>query len=562
MGLSALSGYPALTILTGMYICLWAAGRSLWANNVDGSATEVALTRRIAQGARTLAIWAATGIVVLSPCFFAFFYEGPGYHSRVGPLSRFWAVQVNALHPGALATLASPYLPLLKFKYPALWNYTDVSSCSIYAGVLVTMFGVLALVRRSEPFRLWVAGIAALNLGCALGIALPLRGWMYDLLPPTRYFRHSSMFRCYFVFSLCVLAIWGLKDLSKNLSLRQSSCRRKLLFIVPACGICAACAIMLVTRSVGSNLRDLPSEEIFRFAILWTTIFSLAIAMRFLTASMQTRLVIPALILIAVFDGLISRDLSAPIMEVQGRNAEMRWAALDRSHSSAVSPVQYQRRIEPCGNPCDKNDQLIDKVPVVNGYSAQESWYYQMFLNSPELVRTALGKDRTWFSASAVQLPWTEGCFAEFEKEARASGQIPLIVEAPSLLLHPAPSAWIWQTSTAGCQTALGHAESLEPISIALLRSEPDALDVSLQAPRDGWVLFTDRWARGWRAKVNGRAVPVFSGNFVFRAVRVKSGANRIEFRFVPNITLAFVVLSWATLGFVALGTLLRARPV
>jgi hypothetical protein len=170
-----------------------------------------------------------------------------------------------------------------------------------------------------------------------------------------------------------------------------------------------------------------------------------------------------------------------------------------------------------------------------------------------------MGKERTWFSSSAVQLPWTAGCFEEFEKQARASGEAPLIVQTPGMVLHPAPSGWPGENHAAGCPAPIGKPENMEPISMALLRSEPDALDVSVQAPRDGWVLFTDRWARGWQATVNGHAVPLFCGNFIFRAVRVAAGVNRIEFRFVPTFTLALVVLSWAVLGLVISGTLFGA---
>ena len=62
-----------------------------------------------------------------------------------------------------------------------------------------------------------------------------------------------------------------------------------------------------------------------------------------------------------------------------------------------------------------------------------------------------------------------------------------------------------------------------EPIAVALREYSPNRLIFDVEAPRDGWLLVTDRWASGWQATVNGRDAPVWLGNFIFRAVRVRA---------------------------------------
>jgi uncharacterized membrane protein YfhO len=80
------------------------------------------------------------------------------------------------------------------------------------------------------------------------------------------------------------------------------------------------------------------------------------------------------------------------------------------------------------------------------------------------------------------------------------------------------------------------------------VRYEPTRLALDVEAPSDGWLLVTDRWSRSWRATVDGEHAPIWGGDFVFRAVRVHAGANRVEFRFEPPAWRALVVASWGTL--------------
>ena len=46
--------------------------------------------------------------------------------------------------------------------------------------------------------------------------------------------------------------------------------------------------------------------------------------------------------------------------------------------------------------------------------------------------------------------------------------------------------------------------------------------------------MVTDRWSRSWHATVNGIEQPISGANFIFRAVPVTRGNNRVEFSFQP----------------------------
>jgi uncharacterized membrane protein YfhO len=87
-----------------------------------------------------------------------------------------------------------------------------------------------------------------------------------------------------------------------------------------------------------------------------------------------------------------------------------------------------------------------------------------------------------------------------------------------------------------------------EKIAVDLVKYLPDELILNVQCPTDGWLLVTDRWARSWRAEVNGQPVAVYGGNFIFRAVQVSGGQNSIRFTYRPFGFPWLVVLSWGTL--------------
>ncbi len=77
---------------------------------------------------------------------------------------------------------------------------------------------------------------------------------------------------------------------------------------------------------------------------------------------------------------------------------------------------------------------------------------------------------------------------------------------------------------------------------------EPDRLriDVSAVGEDHPWLVILDRFAAGWRATADGRPIPLFRANALFRAVRVPPGAHAIELRYAPAGQRAFLGLALA----------------
>jgi len=258
-GLSALAGYPGLIIITGCFSALWVVGRWLFAEssgvefevNSANSAIEMRQRPTFWFVFSSLVFMLLVGMVVLSPSYVAFFVEGAGTLERLSALSRQWVLWKNSLHPGALSTFASPYLSIVKLYDQMsgtnqLWSYTDVSSSSIYSGSIISALALLALFRRPlDGWRWWLACLGALSLACALGQALPLRGWLYDWFYPMRFFRNAAIFRFYYLFAVSVLALLATRDL--DIAIRHPADRTWSRFLAASLCVTSAALFVFVT---------------------------------------------------------------------------------------------------------------------------------------------------------------------------------------------------------------------------------------------------------------------------------------------------------------------------
>lgn len=63
-----------------------------------------------------------------------------------------------------------------------------------------------------------------------------------------------------------------------------------------------------------------------------------------------------------------------------------------------------------------------------------------------------------------------------------------------------------------------------------------------------GFLVLTDLYHRGWRARIDGRSTPVYLANFLFRAVYLPPGAHVVDFNFDPlslRIGVAINIATW-----------------
>jgi uncharacterized membrane protein YfhO len=73
-----------------------------------------------------------------------------------------------------------------------------------------------------------------------------------------------------------------------------------------------------------------------------------------------------------------------------------------------------------------------------------------------------------------------------------------------------------------------------EQISIQADEANPNQLEIHLSAKTPAWLVLSDVWYPGWRARVDGETVQLLRANYLFRALRVPAGEHQISLSYQP----------------------------
>jgi hypothetical protein len=519
-GLSALGGYPAVLFTNGVFLAFWIALRVFVREEHKG--TRTVWTRKLGLLTATGALVFLIAAVIALPTFFNFFHEGRGFTDRVGTLTRERAVFSNAMHPRALLTFASPFLATS--PYSRLWAYTDISSCGWYMGGLVLVFAIFSLLFRPRSGLRWMlVAAAAFALTASLGRDLPVRGWIYDWVPLTRYFRHPSLFRGYTIFLFGVLALLGIRD---YVSAAPSANARWRFAGASALAFAAACVAYLGAldwvRPVVHGSADV------HFLLAWGGPTLVALGALFDRVARRRDLVLTALVLLAACDAVLGVGL-ATTLGAEGEERRSRWAEVARERRSEFDLLRLDganRILQAKDGPYDDRH-LLAREAVLRSYSGLRNSIHQEWVKNPILVSAVTTGNRFWFSSEPVRLPPCDEAFRAFVKRTNELGAAPLVVHERSMMIEPRACA-------DGELRRLSQAPAAARIAVTLDRYLPEAMILRLEAPRDGWVLVSDRWAQGWGARVNGEEIPVEGADFLFRGLPVRAGPNLIELSYAP----------------------------
>ena len=93
-------------------------------------------------------------------------------------------------------------------------------------------------------------------------------------------------------------------------------------------------------------------------------------------------------------------------------------------------------------------------------------------------------------------------------------------------------------------QTAIIENKNIDVISypnerrisqIELLKNKPHEKIYSIESNKPGFVVFSEMFYPGWKAKINNKEVNVYKVNFILRGIFVQKGNNKIKFYFEPS---------------------------
>ena len=539
-GLQGLAGYPAIVLLTACYVALWLIGRAIFASFCRGTPARRHLLIRCPI---VLLIMVTVGVLVFLPTYVSFFFDGQGVNNRTTEVDR--AAALGATDPGSLATFASPYLTIVDMKLKnRLWA-ADVSMINVYAGLIIPLAALSGLLlRRRSGWRWWIVGLGVLSFCCYLGETLPLRGWLYDLLPPMRYFRGSSVFRLFGVLSLTLLALVGINDLDRILAAEHRESRRSIVIIAGALSVLAAVALLPIILTRSPDARILIS--VVHSAFFWGALLSVACFVYLSQAPARRSIAIVLLMGLAVTDALVTTMLETPTIMALG---ETRWRHLDAKHVRALDQTKRGafRDYSPCpnvrtsemitdANRCKLDDQMVTKVPSLEAYSTDESPWRAATSADPVLRASATGADRFWFTERETTAKSCDATFAAFLNRAHSLGRVPIVVNEGG-------------NCDSRNTTLIANAPPALQIPARILRYAPRELMFDVTSPAAGWLLVTDRWSPRWKVTVNEAEQPVRLANFIFRAARLQPGKNRVQFTYRPWGFPWLIGLSWLVLS-------------
>jgi hypothetical protein len=73
------------------------------------------------------------------------------------------------------------------------------------------------------------------------------------------------------------------------------------------------------------------------------------------------------------------------------------------------------------------------------------------------------------------------------------------------------------------------------PPDVAVTHYTPHQIDLTLTAPRDGYVLINDHFDPDWQVTLNGQAAPLLRADYLLRAIAVSAGASHVTLRYVAH---------------------------
>ena len=482
LGMSGLGGYPILTMLGGIFLGLWALGHA---------ATKGFERPSLIHAAIATALAGAICIIVFSPSILGLLYETKGFSDRAEPLLRSYVISSNTMLPGAFVTVLNPVFGMLPFYNPDLWKGLDWSFAIQYTGVLIPVLAASAVMQKRAYKAWWIVLILVIFVSFSLGTTLPFRGWLYDLIENTRYWRNSVLFQCFYFIGVSVLALMGLNRLNAGIEQQKFS---TIFVVTPALFL----VFSLLAFAYIFNIYKAP-EATFTFS---ARIQSLMVGGGVTAAfwwliknktpkSVQVCYVI--LIVASVADAWFTMEMNNTLVVKQAPE----WREMSETHDPSIDQTERGLHrvfaVDPVytntGLALVNNKNIPQKQPTFKGITALRNRFHIQSAEEKTLYQYALGKDRIWFAADGIEARPTDAVFKAFKNRSNQLGR-------PPLLIHSKEKQW-WNSPKEvmpirGIKKRYNNCKPLclwKPVDVSLIRYNSNHLEFECQAPvgMDGW---------------------------------------------------------------------------
>jgi hypothetical protein len=565
-GLSALGGYPGLLLGGAGYAVVWSVGRLLFppasktGGEKDFTNTTSISHNHLLNGSHpvifsliVLTVFFLTGFAVLSPSYASFLVEARGYTGRADAVPKEQVLREGSLSPLSLGTIASPYPSIWNYKSPErIWT-ADVALSSIYVSPLLLALAISAFMTRGDRRFcrfLQMAGLFLLLV--ALGGFTPLYGWLYDICPPIRFFRFPALFRCYYILTVIILAVLACVGMERQSEKARAAFWNNLSWVALVASMIALLCFLVIAWLLRSNQVKVHYIllAIIHGIAVWSAVTALAFRGRRRGPLVCQRIVRRSWVMLAIADAAVTMLLSQQTVYAKPQA----WQELSARHVASLDLTErgLDRRLAReddylplCGN-------LVTKVPELLSHASMTNSLLTQYAYHPILGPSAAGPERIWFSPDAPRLLANKQMMQRYVAAVERIGRPAIVISEP---FQAGSQRIVSDTDETEIQEPLSDLAPAECIPVDLVEYTSNRLSFDVQSPCDGWLLVTDRWAAGWQAAVNDQEAKVWIGNFIFRAVHITQGANRVTFKYRPFGHPWLMILSWTCMGVVLTGT-------
>ncbi len=489
---------------------------------------------------------------------------------------------VTLLVPNAFGTTPSTYISAVGFS-GEVWGYAGAIALGLAALAFARPVAGLLPCRRGEAA--FFAGLGTLALVVALGPATPVQGWFYAFVPGYSRVRAAGRWFLIADFAVATVAALGADGLLRALAHEGNRLRATLRRVALGLGAALGLGTLALPFLYGTLLapRD-PSAPLAQFldsaaSLLFLVGLALAAVLALARGGLGARataLVLPALVIFDLFGATAQvpptnddplagfRHEEARAVLAQGADAPFRvdqsrlgaswqpsWAATAGfdSVSGTYDPqgvATYNRYWDGVGKrPDSPRYDLLNVRYVLTPADRPPA----EIAGNPKFREVARGGDYRIFENGAA-LP-----------RAFLVGRAVLVATAEdawAAIGRPDfdPRAVVY-VEGAGAATL----DSGPPVGAATVtRAAPDALTVTVESDRDAVLVLSEVAYPGWRATVDGRAAPLLTADYTFRAVPVSAGRHEVRLVFDPPLwRLGWIIAAGTALAAVALASAVLA---
>lgn len=544
---------PFLYILfaLGLYLLFYLAVLHLRYRSQPGPGSRwQAAVRTIGPALLPFGILLAVGLGLAAPLLFPAM-EMAGYSIR-SDISYTEAMRYS-LPPAELIGLLAPnFFGRDPAKFWGPWDRVEIG----YLGILPLLLAGVAVALRRQAVTRFFALLTIVTLFLALGGYSVFQGWLNEFLPGFGMLRAPARFVYLMDFGLAALAALGLDTLLRPLDLRQRLTFRAMARFLPwAFVVVAAMGTPLVYGALLTSQDKDPTifERISRAANGWAIFLVLAGMSVAWVLAHRWRWLKPMAL------GWMAAALIAVDLLTLGANVDV--GATDPTggfqHAAAINFLRQEKGFYRIDTRTDVWDVwqpdlslvagIQDVGGIVNpllladydGYwgnlGSRSSPLYD-FLNAGYII----GHKNVKLDTAKFQLAFDGDPQVNVYRNIRALPRAQVVHQA---LLVP----------HAQVLTAL-RAEGFNPAASVILESgqapaesgggsstatiiayDANALQVQVTAAAPGYLVLSEVYYPGWRARVDGAETEILRANYAFRAVTVPAGTHLVKMTFEPD---------------------------